>query len=75
MKVRSRGTALQRDTALKDENSIDDGLGQGTGSNNSDKDDLHLAKLRGPSASCKLANYSFFLHGFPSSNFSTLIAI
>lgn len=72
MKVRSRGTALQRDTALKDENSIDDGLGQGTGSDNSDKDDLHLAKLRGSSASCKLL---FFLHGFPSSTFSTLIVI
>lgn len=51
MKVRSRGTAIQRDTALQDENFIDDGLGQGSGSDNSDKHDLQLAKLRGSSAS------------------------
>lgn len=52
MKVHSRGTALPRDTAIKGGNSIDDGLGEGPGSDNSDKADLLLANPKGSSASC-----------------------
>lgn len=61
MEVRSRVMALQRETAVKDENSIDDGLGQGISSDNSDKDYLHLAKLRGSPASCKLLFFSSWI--------------
>lgn len=59
MEVRSRGTALQRDTALRDENSIDDGLGEWTGSDDSDIEDMLLANLKGSSASRKLAALFF----------------
>ncbi|MCJ1349770.1 hypothetical protein MMC31_008011, partial [Peltigera leucophlebia] len=49
MKLRSRGKALPIDTALTNENSIDDGLGEETGGDNLDKDDLLLANLKNSS--------------------------